>query len=112
MINLSSSETQTAGTDCSFDVSGAVIGRGGEQITRIQLESGCKIQIAAGEFDVALSCCGESCQRLKVCCVCRQRRSDGAAVFADWNSREHRVSSRSLCCMSAILWKLVHLDPN
>ncbi len=29
----------------------AVIGRGGEQITRIQLESGCKIQIAAGETD-------------------------------------------------------------
>ncbi|XP_030213616.1 far upstream element-binding protein 3 isoform X1 [Gadus morhua] len=28
---------------------GFIIGRGGEQITRIQLESGCKIQIAAGE---------------------------------------------------------------
>lgn len=27
-----------------------VIGRGGEQINRIQLESGCKIQIAAGEI--------------------------------------------------------------
>uniref|UniRef100_A0A3Q4IH41 K Homology domain-containing protein n=1 Tax=Neolamprologus brichardi TaxID=32507 RepID=A0A3Q4IH41_NEOBR len=27
-----------------------LIGRGGEQITRIQLESGCKIQIAPGEF--------------------------------------------------------------
>ena len=26
-----------------------VIGRGGEQITRIQLESGCKIQIASGK---------------------------------------------------------------
>uniref|UniRef100_A0A8C7I984 Far upstream element binding protein 3 n=1 Tax=Oncorhynchus kisutch TaxID=8019 RepID=A0A8C7I984_ONCKI len=29
---------------------GFIIGRGGEQITRIQLESGCKIQIAAGKF--------------------------------------------------------------
>lgn len=32
-----------------MSVSPPVIGRGGEQITRIQLESGCKIQIAAGE---------------------------------------------------------------
>lgn len=33
-------------------VSATVIGRGGEQITRIQLESGCKIQIASGETRV------------------------------------------------------------
>ncbi|TMS01315.1 Far upstream element-binding protein 3 [Larimichthys crocea] len=31
-----------------------VIGRGGEQITRIQLESGCKIQIAAGSKGVGV----------------------------------------------------------
>lgn len=29
-----------------------VIGRGGEQITRIQLESNCKIQIASGTFQI------------------------------------------------------------
>lgn len=28
-----------------------VIGRGGEQITRLQAESACKIQMAAGRFD-------------------------------------------------------------
>lgn len=29
-----------------------VIGRGGEQISRLQQESGCKIQIAPGKFSV------------------------------------------------------------
>lgn len=87
-----------------------VIGRGGEQITRIQLESGCKIQIAAGETDYlhssqglpevipSMFCCSNAAHldvdvNSFVCvCVCRQWRSDGAAMFPDWYSREHRVS--------------------
>lgn len=48
MMNHPDSQLLFVGT-IHFSHPSPVIGRGGEQITRIQLESGCKIQIAAGE---------------------------------------------------------------
>lgn len=66
-----------------------VIGRGGEQINRIQLESGCKIQIAAGEPGfVTCFWCESTCSD-GILCLCRQWWSDGAAMFSDRNSREY-----------------------
>uniref|UniRef100_A0A8D0CRJ2 Far upstream element-binding protein 3-like n=1 Tax=Sander lucioperca TaxID=283035 RepID=A0A8D0CRJ2_SANLU len=57
---------------------GFIIGRGGEQITRIQLESGCKIQIAAGG-SICLFTCFSSMQakRLLVQIVDRCRNGPG-----------------------------------
>ena len=87
-------------TGCCLGLS-VVIGRGGEQINRIQLESGCKIQIAAGETyrasdpagswweNVFSSVCVCVCVCACVCvCVCalRQRWSSGTAMFSDGNS--------------------------
>lgn len=69
----------------------SVIGRGGEQITRIQLESGCKIQIAPGEFSAPFELNGLTTYLTRAC-FCRRRGSDGAAVFSDGDSGEHRVS--------------------
>lgn len=44
----------------------SVIGRGGEQISRIQIESGCKIQIAPGK---PLIVCWVNSFNVKGCCV-------------------------------------------
>uniref|UniRef100_A0A8C7TQH0 Far upstream element binding protein 3 n=1 Tax=Oncorhynchus mykiss TaxID=8022 RepID=A0A8C7TQH0_ONCMY len=73
---------------------GFIIGRGGEQITRIQLESGCKIQIAAdsgGMMDRACTLTGspeniEQAKRLLSQIVDRCRNGPGFHSEMDSNS--------------------------
>ncbi|CAB1332746.1 unnamed protein product [Coregonus sp. 'balchen'] len=73
---------------------GFIIGRGGEQITRIQLESGCKIQIAAdsgGMMDRACTLTGspeniEQAKRLLSQIVDRCRNGPGFHSEMDGNS--------------------------
>uniref|UniRef100_A0A8C7CLD6 K Homology domain-containing protein n=1 Tax=Oncorhynchus kisutch TaxID=8019 RepID=A0A8C7CLD6_ONCKI len=76
-----------------------VIGRGGEQITRIQLESGCKIQIASesgGMMDRACSLNGtpesiEQAKRMLGQIVDRCRNSPGFHSEAEDNSSVHEM---------------------
>nr|XP_029494416.1 far upstream element-binding protein 3-like isoform X1 [Oncorhynchus nerka]XP_029494417.1 far upstream element-binding protein 3-like isoform X1 [Oncorhynchus nerka] len=78
---------------------GFIIGRGGEQITRIQLESGCKIQIASesgGMMDRACSLNGtpesiEQAKRMLGQIVDRCRNSPGFHSEAEDNSSVHEM---------------------
>ncbi|XP_038845320.1 far upstream element-binding protein 3-like isoform X2 [Salvelinus namaycush] len=78
---------------------GFIIGRGGEQITRIQLESGCKIQIASesgGMMDRACSLNGtpesiEQAKRMLGQIVDRCRNSSGFHSEAEDNSSVHEM---------------------
>lgn len=90
-----------------------VIGRGGEQISRLQQESGCKIQIAPGRFGLAAS--AEKSEHTncfwRVLCLqcllsCRQRRD--ARSVGDIN-RITRINPVSVTPVSnaEFLWKLV-----
>lgn len=98
---------------CFLSLPVLVIGRGGEQISRLQQESGCKIQIAPGRFGFAAS--AEKSEHTncfwRVLCLqcllsCRQRRD--ARSVGDIN-RITRINPVSVTPVSyaEFPWKLV-----
>lgn len=96
-----------------------VIGRGGEQISRIQQESGCKIQIAPGnvifilnrklayffKFLVKIMVCVNLFLALNFFCLfvlyCRQWWPSRKVLYVNWNTWVCPVSIKIMCLRPA-----------